>query len=185
MLHEFGRFYKYCSLNRCISRFLSSTPRSFRILGLQQIAIGGLKKQPLLSLWNDLFGVPVIGTFRSEKENVDEDILKLGVGPFSVEVDIMEPIDAEKSPKVHIPQLNHIGLWVDNIDSAYSSLQAKGVRFTPGGIRIGAGGHKVCFIHPKSDDKIANSRSGEGILIELVQAPESVISAFNNESKTK
>ena len=36
----------------------------------------------------------------SEKENVDEDILLLGHGPTAVEVDIMQPLDPEKSPKV-------------------------------------------------------------------------------------
>lgn len=46
-----------------------------------------------------------------------QDILTLGKGPWKVEVDLMQPLDAEKSPKVHIPPLNHIGLWVDDIHS--------------------------------------------------------------------
>jgi lactoylglutathione lyase len=41
--------------------------------------------------------------------------------------------------QVHIPALNHIGLWVDDIEAAFEVLTAKGVRFTPGGIRKGAG----------------------------------------------
>jgi lactoylglutathione lyase len=51
----------------------------------------------------------------------------------------MEPINPEVPPKVHIPALNHIGLWVDNIHNAYDNLTSKGIRFTPGGIRRGAG----------------------------------------------
>jgi lactoylglutathione lyase len=35
--------------------------------------------------------------------------------------------------------LNHIGVWVDNIEAAVSELTGKGVRFAPGGIRKGAG----------------------------------------------
>ena len=50
------------------------------------------------------------------------------------------------------------------------------VRFTPGGIRKGAAGHDVCFIHPKGNDD--TPRSGEGVLIELVQAPPDVIAAL-------
>ena len=49
------------------------------------------------------------------------------------------------------------------------ALAEQGVRFAPGGIRTGASGHDICFIHPKgSDDK---PLGGEGVLIELVQAP--------------
>ena len=54
--------------------------RPFKILGLQQIAIGGLDKTKLRHLWVDLLGVPLTGNFRSERENVDEDICTLGQG---------------------------------------------------------------------------------------------------------
>lgn len=64
-------------------------------------------------------GLKKVGDFKSEKENVDEDILTIGKGPLgTVEIDLMAPLDPEKSPKVHIPALNHIGLWVDNLENA-------------------------------------------------------------------
>lgn len=147
--------------------------RPFRILGVQQIAIGHPSKAALRTLWVDLLGLVVTNTYRSERENVDEDILVAGVGNAAVEIDLMEPIDADKSPKVHDPRLNHIGLWVDDLGAAVAWLTAQGVRFTPGGIRKGASGFDVCFIHPKGND--ASPRSGEGVLIELVQAPRDLI----------
>jgi len=147
------------------------TKRPFRILGVQQIAIGGPSKQALRHLWVDLFGLPVTGTFRSERENVDEDIIDV----LGIEVDLMEPIDPNKSPKVHEPRLNHIGLWVDNLAEAVRWLGEQGVRFTPGGIRKGAAGHDVCFIHPKGNE--TSPLGGEGVLIELVQAPASMTMA--------
>ena len=143
--------------------------RPFRILGVQQIAIGGPSKAALRRLWVDRFGLPVVGTFRSERENVDEDILAIS----GVEIDLMEPIDPAARPKVHEPSLNHIGLWVDDLPAAVAWLAGQGVRFTPGGIRRGAAGHDVCFIHPKGDTQ--SPLSGEGVLIELVQAPPDVI----------
>ena len=146
-------------------------PRPFRVLGVQQIASGGPSKAALRALWVELLGVPVHGTYRSERENVDEDILAVA----GVEIDLMEPIDPAKSPKVHEPRLNHLGLWVDDLPSAVAWLTAQGVRFTPGGIRRGAAGHDVCFIHPKGDPTAP--RSGEGVLIELVQAPPEVVAA--------
>lgn len=150
--------------------------RPFRILGLQQVAIGGADKARLGRLWSDVLGVPKVSSYRSERENVDEDILRLGDGPFAVEIDLMEPIDPERAPRVNVPPLNHIGLWVDDIVAAVAWLEGQGVRFAPGGIRRGAAGHDVCFIHPKGNE--AAPLSGEGVLIELVQAPDDVIAAL-------
>ena len=152
--------------------------RPFAILGLQQIAVGGLDKQALRRFWIDTLGLTPTGTYRSESENVDEDIALAGVGPFAIEVDLMQPIDPEKRPKVHDPALNHIGLWVDDLAAAIEWLEAKGVRFTPGGIRKGAAGHEVCFIHPKGNE--ASPIGGEGVLVELVQAPDDIRAAFAN-----
>ena len=152
------------------------TKRPFRILGIQQIAIGGLDKGRLRALWSDTLGVPQTGNFRSDRENVDEDILALGQGAHKVEVDLMQPIDAAKKPAVHDPALNHIGLWVDDLAAAVAWLGDRGMRFTPGGIRKGAAGYDVCFIHPKGNE--ATPLCGEGVLIELVQAPPEVVAAL-------
>ncbi len=151
--------------------------RPFRILGVQQIAIGGLDKSKLGHLFVELLGLSRTGTFRSERENVDEDIVLAGRGPFAVEVDLMQPLDPEKRPKVHEPALNHIGLWVDDLEAAVRWLSAAGMRFAPGGVRKGAAGHDVCFLHPRGDEQ--HPFSGEGVLIELVQAPAEVIAAFD------
>lgn len=152
------------------------TQRPFRVLGLQQVAIGAIDKSRLVSLWVELLGLKVVGSFRSERENVDEEIAILGKGPAACEIDLMQPLDPEKKPAVHEPALNHIGLWVDDLPRAVEWLTAQGVRFTPGGIRRGASGHDVCFIHPKANE--AFPRSGEGVLIELVQAPPDIIAAL-------
>jgi lactoylglutathione lyase len=150
--------------------------RPFRILGVQQIAVGALDKSGLGNLYVDLFGLERTGNYKSERENVDEDIVRIGKGALAVEIDLMQPIDPEKSPKVHVPQLNHFGLWVDDLHAAVEWLGKKGVRFTPGGIRKGAGGHDVCFIHPKGNEEAPIG--GQGTLIELVQAPPEVIAAL-------
>lgn len=154
--------------------------RPFRVLGVQQIAVGHTDKQRLLELWVDLLGLALHGGYRSETENVDEDIARVGVGPHAVEIDLMQPIEATRSPRVHEPALNHIGLWVDDLDSAHSWLGARGVRFA-GGIRVGASGHRVLFIHPKPSTDAP--RSGEGVLIELVEAPPEVRAALEPSPK--
>jgi lactoylglutathione lyase len=148
-----------------------------------------------------------LGTYKSEKENVDEDILEMGVGPLAIELDIMQPLNPDKAPKVgryylghreelqnsticlshhliqvHVPPLNHIGIWVDNIEACVEHLTKEGFRFTPGGIRKGAAGYKVTFIHPKGNE--ATPKSGEGVLIELVQAPPEVIAEYDRVCST-
>jgi lactoylglutathione lyase len=153
------------------------TERPFRVLGIQQVAIGSRDRDALVALWVDLLGLGTTGTFRSERENVDEVICAAGRGPFAVEVDLMAPIDPNGKPRVHEPALNHVGVWVDDLRAAVDWLAARGVRFTPGGIRRGAAGHDVCFIHPKGDG--ANPRGGEGVLIELVQAPADLVAQFD------
>ena len=150
--------------------------RPFKILGIQQIAIGGPSKAKLKTLWVDMLGLEVTGNFVSERENVDEDICAMGAGPFKVEVDLMQPLDPEKKPAVHATPLNHVGLWIDDLLAAVEWLGANGVRFAPGGIRKGAAGYDICFLHPKSNDEFPIA--GEGVLIELVQAPAEVIAAL-------
>jgi lactoylglutathione lyase len=150
--------------------------RPFRILGLQQVAIGGESKERLRALWVDLFGLEVTGNFRSERENVDEDICSLGSGPFKVEVDLMQPLDPGARPAVQATPLNHVGLWVDDLPTAVEWLTEQGLRFAPGGIRQGATGHDICFVHPKGNEQFPIG--GEGVLIELVQAPPEVIAAY-------
>ncbi|MGJ7492373.1 VOC family protein [Variovorax sp. ZT4R33] len=150
--------------------------RPFKVLGIQQIAIGGPDKLRLQKLWVDMLGLEVTGTFKSERENVDEDICTMGVGPFKVEVDLMQPLDLDKKPAVHTTPLNHVGLWIDDLPKAVEWLTAQGVRFAPGGIRQGAAGFDICFLHPKANEEFPIA--GEGVLIEMVQAPAEVVKAF-------
>ena len=156
---------------------MSMDDKPFRILGVQQIAIGGPDKQRLRALWVDMLGLTVKSTFVSERENVDEDVCELGSGPGAVEVDLMQPLDPAAKPQVQSPPLNHIGLWIDDLPAAVEWLRARGMRFAPGGIRKGASGYDICFIHPRASDEFPIG--GEGVLIELVQAPPDVTLAFN------
>lgn len=156
---------------------MSTSTRPFKVLGIQQVAIGGESKQRLRTLWVDKLGLEVTGNFVSERENVDEDICAMGRDAFRVEVDLMQPLDPDRKPAVHATPLNHIGLWIDDLPKAVEWLVANGVRFAPGGIRKGAAGHDICFVHPKGSDEFPVG--GEGVLIELVQAPPEIIAALS------
>jgi len=155
---------------------MASGIRPFKVLGIQQVAVGAPDKTPLRKLWVETLGLELSGSYRSESENVDEDIAVTGAGPLKVEIDLMQPLDPGSKPSVHSPALNHVGFWIDDLDAAVAWLKAKGVRFAPGGIRKGASGFDVCFIHPRGNEEFPIG--GEGVLIELVQAPPEVREAF-------
>ncbi|MGS0757619.1 VOC family protein, partial [Roseateles sp. GG27B] len=70
--------------------------KPYKILGVQQIAIGGTDKTRLRKLWVDVLGLTVTGNFVSERENVDEDICTMGSGVHKIEVDLMQPLDLDK-----------------------------------------------------------------------------------------
>jgi hypothetical protein len=91
----------------------TTTERPFTILGVQQIAIGCAEREPLHHLWYTIFGLqPSERNIQIESENVCEDIIRLGgattntttdpVSPTAIEIDLMTPIDPEKSPKVSV-----------------------------------------------------------------------------------
>jgi methylmalonyl-CoA/ethylmalonyl-CoA epimerase len=56
--------------------------------------------------------------------------------------------------------VQHIAFSVDNIEEALRDLEAKGVRLIDKTPRMGAGGKKIAFIHPKDT---------HGVLVELCQ----------------
>jgi lactoylglutathione lyase len=157
-----------------------TTTRPFRVLGVQQVAIGSTDKEKLRTLWVDLLGLEPVGDFRSDDENVDEVILRAGEGEHAVEIDLMQPLRPGERPRVDAPPLHHLGLWIDDLAAAHAWLTASGVRFAPGGIRRGSAGHDVCFIHPKGSAEAP--QGGEGVLIELIQAPPSVLAAAKSRT---
>jgi hypothetical protein len=86
--------------------------RPFQILGVQQIAIGSETRQPLQDIWQNIFGLQPHSTHRLERENVEEDIISLGPEPFAVEIDLMIPLDPEKSPKVNVEKEGRLLCYV-------------------------------------------------------------------------
>ncbi len=89
----------------------------------------------------------------------------------------MQPLDAAKKPAVHDPALNHIGLWVD--DLARRGRLADGARACAS--RPAAFARAPPVTTSASSTPRATTRhplGGEGVLIELVQAPPDVIAAL-------
>ncbi len=153
------------------------TERPFRVLGLQQIAIGGLDKGALTGLWTGLLGVEKVGDYVSESENVDEDILRLGDGPHAVEIDLMQPLDPERSPE---------GARADAQPRRCVDRRPRGLRRLAdasracGSRRVGSARVRRATTCASSIRRATTTRpaAAKGVLIELVQAPPDVIAAL-------
>eukprot|EP00461_Guttulinopsis_vulgaris_P001223 UN01223 len=136
--------------------------RPFRVLGIQQIALGQLEKSTLMPFWNEALGIPKVGNFVSQKENVDEDILKINDGPLAVEIDIMQPLDPNKSPKVHIPVLNHVGLWIDDLPKAVEHFNINWCAFLLQGVFVKV--HLVMMFVLSIQRALMNSQLVRGVV---------------------
>ena len=57
--------------------------------------------------------------------------------------------------------IHHLAVKVDNIEKALEELAAKGYALIDKVPRVGAGGHKIAFVHPKAT---------KGVLLELSES---------------
>ena len=125
-----------------------------------------------LAFYIDVLGLP--------SERLDE-FRRGEVGFPSVRINEGTLIDLQRDesrPEAAKLNLNHFCLVTEPVDleALASELEGQGVRFAPGGIRKGAAGFDICFLHPKANE--AFPIAGEGVLVELVQAPAEVVKAF-------
>lgn len=159
----------------CLS---TSTSRPFKVLGIQQVAMAGEKNSALVHFWSDILQLgPSNSSIVFTPENIRTEVFNLGKGNASTILNLMMPLDSTAKPNVAKRSLHHIGLWVDNLEQCVEFLKGKGVRFVPEKdgklIRRGALGWNVAFIHPQSNTEFPVS--GSGVLIQLAQAPNSMI----------
>jgi methylmalonyl-CoA/ethylmalonyl-CoA epimerase len=109
----------------------------------------------------------VLGT-----DQVREALLKIGDGPNLIQ--LLEPLSADSPVQKMIEKnggrggLAHIAFRVTDARHAFDAMKASGFRLIDAAPRKGSRGTTVFFVHPKSREE-----SPFGILIEIVEAPES------------
>jgi methylmalonyl-CoA/ethylmalonyl-CoA epimerase len=122
------------------------------------IAVNALaESQPL---YEALLGTRAAGRETIESEGVR--VAFFGEGPGRVE--LLEPTGPD-SPVARFlqrrgPGLHHVCLVVTDLDAALARAAERGAEPLPPGIRVGAGGRRVAFLHP---------RSAGGVLLELAE----------------
>jgi methylmalonyl-CoA/ethylmalonyl-CoA epimerase len=80
------------------------------------------------------------------------------------QVELLEPVTAESPIAKFLarrgPGIHHICFRVPDLDAALQACRAQGFRLVDETPRVGAGGHRIAFVHP---------RATAGILLELTE----------------
>jgi len=99
------------------------------------------------------------------KEEVSEQKVKVAMlecGESHIE--LLEPISDDSPIAKFITKngtgIHHIAIKVDNIEEELKRLKDSGIKLINETPKIGAGGHKIAFVHPKSTN---------GVLLELCE----------------
>lgn len=133
------------------------------VLKVDHIGVAVKNLDAVLKFYEENLGMHVHGT----EENAEQQV-KVGFVPVGdTEIEFLESISPAGAIAKFIEKngegIQHIALRVDNIEQALQELKDKGVKLLNEQPRIGAGGSKIAFIHPKSTF---------GTLVELCEQPK-------------
>ncbi|MDI6797787.1 MAG: methylmalonyl-CoA epimerase [Desulfatibacillaceae bacterium] len=122
------------------------------------IAVNGI--DDACAFWRDILGLPLEGTETVATQKVTTAFMPVGES----EVELLESTAPDGPVAKFIESkgqgVHHVAFRVENIEEALAELKAKGVRLIDETPRIGAGGAKIAFLHPKATG---------GVLVELCE----------------
>lgn len=129
------------------------------IVKIDHIGVAVNSIEEAVKLYSDVFGLKV-----GEIETLEEQKVKvamIAIGESKIE--LLEPIDSEGAIAKYLEKrgegIHHLALEVSDIQGMLKTLKEKGVPLIDTEPRIGAGGARIAFLHPKAAK----------ILIELVE----------------
>lgn len=125
---------------------------------VDHIGIAVKSIEEALKFYEGALGIKCVGEEIVEEQKVKTAFLPVG----DTEVELLESTSEEGTIAKFIEKkgegIHHIAFRVDDIEKSLEELKAKGVRLIDEKPRLGAGGAKIAFIHPKSTG---------GVLIEI------------------
>lgn len=136
---------------------------SDRGMRLDHIAIAVKNLEESLKFYKEQLGLSLIDIEVVEEQGVR--VAKLDVG--NTHIELLEPL-SENTPVGKFltqrgPGLHHICLGVNDIECELKNLKASDTKMIDSEPRIGAGGARIAFVHPKATN---------GVLMELSEWPE-------------
>ncbi len=112
------------------------------------------------NFWTDALGLSFEGTETVAEQKVTTAFLPVGES----EVELLESTDPDGPIARYIEKkgqgIQHVAFRVENIDEALAELKEKGIRLIDETPRVGAGGARIAFLHPKATS---------GVLVELCE----------------
>jgi methylmalonyl-CoA/ethylmalonyl-CoA epimerase len=124
-------------------------------LGIAVQSLAQTEKQ-----WKEVLGLQKLGEEEVAAQKVKVAMFKVGES----KVELLEATSPESAIAKFLDKrgegIQHICFQVDDIKQALAEMKAKGAPVIDAEPRIGAGGHKVAFLHPKGFN---------GVLIELLE----------------
>lgn len=161
-----GKTNAYTEANRILHQMQWSAGNESmqrRIVMLQKIDHLGIAVNDLqeaIKFYHDVMGMELIGTETVEEQKVNVAMLKIGES----RIELLQPTSPESPIAKTIEKrgegIAHVAYAVDDIEAALAQLKAGGARLIDETPRIGAGGSRVAFVHPKST---------YGVLVELCE----------------
>lgn len=112
------------------------------------------------SFWSEVLGLKFEGAETVETQKVTTAFFPVGES----EVELLESTSPDGPVAKFIEKkgtgFQHVAFRVADIDAALAELKAKGIQLIDQEPRLGAGGAKIAFLHPKATG---------GVLVELCQ----------------
>ncbi len=131
-----------------------------KVLKIDHLGIAVNSIEDGKNFWSDVLGLAFEGAETVEEQKVTTAFFPVGES----EVELLESTAPDGPVAKFIekkgPGFQHVAFRVENIDEALAELKQKGIKLIDETPRIGAGGAKIAFLHPKATG---------GILVELCQ----------------
>lgn len=111
------------------------------------------------------FYTDVLGIKLMEEEVVADQKVRVAFLPITdSEIELLQSTEPDGPVAKFIEKkgegIQHIAFRVENIEEALAEMKAKGIKMIDERPRIGAGGAKIAFVHPKETN---------GVLVEICQ----------------
>jgi len=132
------------------------------ICKIDHIGVAVTSLESALAFWADSLGLQVEGMETVESEQVKSAFLTVGES----RIELLEPHGEGGAVARFLDKrgggVHHVTFSVTDLDAALAHLRQREVRLVGEAPRVGAGGHRVAFLHPASCG---------GVLVELLERP--------------
>jgi methylmalonyl-CoA/ethylmalonyl-CoA epimerase len=131
-----------------------------KILKIDHLGIAVNSIEDGKNFWSDVLGLAFEGAETVAEQKVTTAFFPVGES----EVELLESTSPDGPVAKYIEKrgqgIQHIAFRVEDIEAALAELKEKGIQLIDEKPRLGAGGAKIAFLHPKATG---------GVLVELCQ----------------